>query len=82
MQQGRRIIMATNDTPEPPQPVTGPKSAPLRPLTPEAKRALAEAKARHLAKKHDKLPAENGGADGPEPTRYGDWEKGGLISDF
>jgi len=25
---------------------------------------------------------EVGGRDGPEPTRYGDWEKKGLISDF
>ncbi len=25
---------------------------------------------------------EYGGRDGPEPTRYGDWEKKGIISDF
>ena len=25
---------------------------------------------------------EVGGRKGPEPTRYGDWEKNGLISDF
>ena len=25
---------------------------------------------------------EIGGRDGPEPTRYGDWEKNGIISDF
>jgi len=25
---------------------------------------------------------EFGGRDGPEPTRYGDWEKKGIISDF
>lgn len=29
-----------------------------------------------------KKPKEIGGRDGPEPTRYGDWEKNGLISDF
>ena len=29
-----------------------------------------------------KLPKEIGGQKGPEPTRYGDWEKGGIISDF
>lgn len=29
-----------------------------------------------------KQPTEIGGRDGPEPTRYGDWEKNGLISDF
>ncbi|MGI9418119.1 MAG: DUF1674 domain-containing protein [Geminicoccaceae bacterium] len=25
---------------------------------------------------------ELGGPKGPEPTRYGDWEKGGRCSDF
>lgn len=28
------------------------------------------------------LPKELGGRDGPEPTRYGDWEVGGICSDF
>lgn len=27
-------------------------------------------------------PREVGGPKGPEPTRYGDWEKGGRCSDF
>lgn len=27
-------------------------------------------------------PAEVGGRDGPEPTRYGDWEKNGRCIDF
>ncbi len=30
-------------------------------------------------------PAQNGeigGQKGPEPTRYGDWEKGGRCTDF
>ncbi len=27
-------------------------------------------------------PGEVGGPKGPEPTRYGDWEKGGRCSDF
>lgn len=25
---------------------------------------------------------EIGGQTGPEPTRYGDWEKGGRVTDF
>jgi hypothetical protein len=29
-----------------------------------------------------KLPNEVGGRDGPEPTRYGDWEKNGRCIDF
>lgn len=28
------------------------------------------------------VPAEVGGRDGPEPTRYGDWEKNGRCIDF
>ena len=55
-------------------------------MPPEAKRALEEAEARRRkpapeAPKADK-PKEIGGRNGPEPTRYGDWEKDGLISDF
>jgi len=29
-----------------------------------------------------KATKEVGGREGPEPTRYGDWEKNGIISDF
>lgn len=29
-----------------------------------------------------KKPTEIGGPKGPEPTRYGDWERGGLCVDF
>ena len=47
-----------------------------------AKRALAEAKARQDAQKPEPRPKELGGRDGPEPTRYGDWERKGIISDF
>ena len=27
-------------------------------------------------------PKEIGGRDGPDPTRYGDWEKAGRCIDF
>lgn len=47
-----------------------------------AKRALAEAKARKEKKDRADLPTELGGRDGPEPTRFGDWEKKGITSDF
>jgi hypothetical protein len=30
----------------------------------------------------EKTQIEYGGPKGPEPTRYGDWEKGGRVSDF
>jgi hypothetical protein len=51
-------------------------------LPPEAKRALAEAEARRKAAAEKSLPKEVGGRKGPEPTRYGDWEKKGIASDF
>ncbi|MFT3673932.1 DUF1674 domain-containing protein [Aestuariivirga sp.] len=53
-----------------------------RTLTPEARRALAEAEARRKEQKAKPLPPEQGGPRGPEPTRYGDWEKKGITSDF
>lgn len=30
----------------------------------------------------DGAPREVGGRDGPDPTRYGDWEKAGRCIDF
>ena len=51
-------------------------------LPPEAQRALAEAEARRKAAKPAELPAELGGRNGPEPVRYGDWEKNGIAIDF
>ena len=30
----------------------------------------------------EKRPKEIGGPSGPEPTRYGDWERNGICSDF
>ena len=47
-----------------------------------AKRALAEAELRQAQAKGDPLAKELGGRDGPEPTRFGDWEKKGITSDF
>lgn len=47
-----------------------------------AKRALAEAEARRLENGEFELPTELGGRKGPEPVRYGDWEKKGLAVDF
>lgn len=47
-----------------------------------AKRALAEAEERRLKDKRKALPTELGGRDGPEPVRYGDWERKGIAVDF
>jgi hypothetical protein len=61
---------------------------PRKVLPPAAQRALAEAEARRReaaehAKEHAKaMPTELQGPKGPEPTRYGDWERKGIASDF
>ena len=34
------------------------------------------------AEKKPGKPKEFGGPKGPEPTRYGDWERKGIVSDF
>jgi len=47
-----------------------------------AKRALAEAEERRRKAKKLELPKELGGREGPEPVRYGDWEKKGIAVDF
>jgi hypothetical protein len=47
-----------------------------------AQRALAEAEARRRAAPPFRLPPEVGGRDGPEPVRYGDWERRGIAVDF
>ncbi len=62
--------------------------APRKPLTQAAERALAEAAERRAqaereaAKAHEGTPKEVQGPKGPEPTRYGDWERKGIASDF
>jgi hypothetical protein len=62
---------------------TGKKAISRVPLTPEAKRALAEAEARRRKKTSSASRAkEVNGPTGLEPTRYGDWEKKGIASDF
>jgi hypothetical protein len=56
-----------------------------RRLKEAAERALAEAEARKQDKAKNpppQMPKELGGRDGPEPTRFGDWEKKGVVSDF
>ena len=68
--------------PTDPKEQTAPTGKP--PLTPAAERALAEADARRAEREHHRAdtPKEANGRGGLEPTRYGDWEKDGLTSDF
>lgn len=65
------------DLPGNPQPTPAPK-----PIPPAAQRALAEAAERRRSQAALNLPPELGGRDGPEPVRYGDWEKKGIAVDF
>lgn len=63
-----------------------PTPIPAKVLTPEAQRALAEAAERRA--QADALEQalqksiEEGGPAGLEPTRYGDWERKGIVTDF
>ena len=71
--------MTSPENPQEPQ-----KEQPKQKLTPAAERALAEAAARRaeIDRKAAELPEEANGPKGPEPTRYGDWERKGITSDF
>lgn len=56
---------------------------PKRNLPEAAQRALAEAKERRKLKTSEKpAPKELNGREGPDPARYGDWEKKGIATDF
>lgn len=59
---------------------------PSKTLSDAARRALAEAEARRTeqAAREAELAAtrEIDGRKGPDPVRYGDWERQGLTSDF
>lgn len=62
--------MATTPTPDKPadSPVPGPIDPPVPTPTDPPVPAPSD--------------TEHGGPKGPEPTRYGDWEKGGIAVDF
>jgi len=62
----------TKTTPTPQDPPLVPKDIPIPPK-PSAGNGVGDAA--------DQAP-EQGGQSGPEPTRYGDWEKGGRCTDF
>ncbi|MDP6342367.1 MAG: DUF1674 domain-containing protein [Alphaproteobacteria bacterium] len=49
---------------------------------PKSKQSTVDAGDRPPAKDKAKRPKEIGGPKGPEPTRYGDWERNGIVSDF
>ena len=63
-----------------------PRKAPVAPLQgsgTETKGAVVEApKPAKAAPEQKPRPKELGGPSGPEPTRYGDWERKGICVDF
>jgi hypothetical protein len=60
-----------------------PNAAPGKILSDAARRALAEAAERGAAEAvAPRVSLERGGPAGPEPTRYGDWERKGVAVDF
>ena len=63
---------------------TAAKTTPKGALPAAAQRALEEAEARRDAAEAERRdqPKELKGPKGPEPTRYGDWEAKGIVSDF
>lgn len=64
------------------KPVDSSTPAPIKTLSPAAQRALAEAAARRAAAAPVPSAKEFQGPEGPEPTRFGDWERKGIASDF
>jgi hypothetical protein len=57
-------------------------AAPGKPLSAAARRALEEAAARRATEKPENHPEEIGGPAGPDPSRFGDWERKGRAIDF
>jgi hypothetical protein len=71
-----------SDPAEPSDPADPPGAAPGKALSAAARRALEEAALRRQAAADPTAVHEIGGPQGPEPTRYGDWERKGLAVDF
>ena len=62
-------------------PVASDRVAAVSPSPPRKERHPA-AEDRERARPAQPAVPEIGGPQGPEPTRYGDWEKGGRCTDF
>jgi hypothetical protein len=61
---------------EPKAPLPQPAGGPVADAQPRPGGEAAKPAARPV------LPKEIGGAPGPEPTRYGDWQHKGRVTDF
>jgi hypothetical protein len=53
-----------------------------KPISPAARRALEEAAQRRAEQQPAQTAPEHQGPKGPEPTRFGDWERKGVAVDF
>ncbi len=77
----RRSLDPRNSLPEP-KDHSAMKIEPKRKISAAARRALEEAETRRKNQVEKEAQTEINGRKGPDPTRYGDWEKDGIISDF
>lgn len=77
-----RSFNMSNDAEDPIVSTATGAALPQAGLAPAARRALAEAAARRMAEAATTPTGETGGPAGPEPTRYGDWERKGRAVDF
>lgn len=75
---GTSYLSGMSQTP----PETPENAAPGKDLSPAAIRALQEAAERRRQETGADRPTERNGPSGEEPTRYGDWERGGIAYDF
>ena len=83
--------MPKNFTAHSPAPAKGAQTAPPAPparrigreeMEAAARQADLKAAAPKTASEGKAKPKEIGGPEGPEPTRYGDWERKGICVDF
>jgi hypothetical protein len=87
---GQQVMSEHSDDPKSTDRTPGPTvpskdlAATVKTLSPAAARALAEARARRaeIDRKTTERPKESPAREGPDPVRYGDWEKKGIANDF
>ncbi|MEL6914889.1 MAG: DUF1674 domain-containing protein [Pseudomonadota bacterium] len=85
MAEDKTFSIPPAETPEAATPAADTPEAPAYDpsrFPPAAQRALAEAAERKKGEATQAMPKEYGGREGPEPVRFGDWEKKGIAYDF
>ena len=74
-----KMVIEVSDNVEPVKPDTQSVVSGEKSETPEKHQGSADT---HVENSSDNPQREVGGRKGPEPTRYGDWEKNGRCIDF